>query len=167
MHQNKKVALSNAGMHLSSFMSNIYLSGWLCLDMYLKLMTECDKTQGKFDNDYQVLFPGFSLCHNKMDEAENALFANGEYPQEAMPAIFCIELSSYKEQCLFVETHEVSLNEEHEFTLIAERLQLRIQSINQRQHDQVMVIFATVAMQKPSAEFMESAIVNAPMFAQI
>lgn len=70
-----------------------------------------------------------------MEEAEQALFATGEYPQEVMPAIFCIELSSQAEQCLFIETHEVSLNEEHEFTLIAERLQLRIESINQRQHD--------------------------------
>lgn len=30
-----------------------------------------------------------------------------------------------------------------------------------------MVIFATVAMQKPSADFIESAVVNAPLFALI
>lgn len=52
MHQNRKAALVASGTELQGYMSNIYMSGWLCLDMYIKLMTECDRTQGKFDNDY-------------------------------------------------------------------------------------------------------------------
>ena len=51
----------------------VYLPGHSSHYMVQKITQEAEDTQGEFKEDYQIMFPGLSMCYTSQEEAERAI----------------------------------------------------------------------------------------------
>ena len=45
----------------------------MSLEMFSRLDSELEITEGKFDQNYRVLFPGLSICYSDLQTAESKI----------------------------------------------------------------------------------------------
>lgn len=122
---------------LLTLRQRVYLPGRMSLEMFSLLDEELGATEGQFNQNYSILFPGISVCYQDFKTAEyqigrkhSAAIQKPQAPgEQSFEVILQIELDD-GQSSHFVEAMQITHNAKDQGVYFANRLHLEIMSLN-------------------------------------